>query len=118
MFAEIADKMPTLEALSLVWLVIGLVAALVTVALSLARLWIGLLAVIATVALGVLTAWPQSMDELIVRELGQGYLTYQRLSAFVPFTLALIGWIMVWFFRRPNKGAAASMRPAVRAVVK
>lgn len=113
MFAEIADKMPTLEALSTVWLVIGLVAALVTVALSLARLWIGSLAVIATVALGLLAWSDTSMDEAIVRELGDGYLPYQRLSAFIPSILALSGWMMVWLFRRPNKSAAANVRPAL-----
>lgn len=113
MFAEIADKMPTLNTMWTVWLVIGLIAVAITAALSLARLWLGGIAVLMCVALGLLAAWPESMDEQVVRELGVGYLWQQRISSFVPCVLAAATWTFVWLMRRPNKGAAANVRPAL-----
>src|SRR5688572_21552986 len=93
MFAEIADKMPTLGSVWAVWFFIGLIAAAVTVALSLARLWLGGFVIFGALAIGVLAAWPGSMDEHIVRELGVGYLRQQRIAAFVPCMLAIAAWI-------------------------
>jgi hypothetical protein len=113
MFAEIADKMPTLDMMWMVWLVIGLIAVAITTALSLARLWLGWIAVLTCVALGVLAAWPGSMDEQVVRELGVRYLWQQRITGFVPCVLAVASWTVVWFIRRPNRGAAANVRPAL-----
>jgi hypothetical protein len=110
MFAEIADKMPTLDRVWTVWLVIGLTAVVITVALSLARLWLGGIAVVICFALGVLAAWPESMDEQVVRELGVGYLWQQRVSGFVPCVLAVATWTVVSLIRRPT------VRPALRSV--
>ena len=111
MFAEIADKMPTLEAMWKGWLVIGLIAVAITAVLSFARLWLGGIAILMTFALGLPAAWPESMDEQVVRELGLGYLWQKRISGFVPCVLALATWTIVWLIRRSKKGAAANVRP-------
>ena len=110
-FAEIADKMPALETMWTVWLVIGLIAAAITAALSLARLWLGGIAILLSVALGLLAAWPVSMDEQVVRELGAGYLWQQRVSGFVPFLFAVSVWIIVWLLRRPNHALQRTAAP-------
>lgn len=106
LFAEIADKMPPLETMWTVWLAIGLIAAAITAALSLARLWLGGISVLLCVALGLFAAWPESMDEQVVRELGAGYLWQQRVSGFVPCVLAVVSWTVVWLRRRPNMSKA------------
>lgn len=105
MFAEIADKVPTLDVVWERWLFIGLVAALVTAELSMFRSWVGGLAVTLCVLIGLLAAAPDAiMDGAIIRELGAGYLFQQRISGFVPSLLALATWIIVWLTRRPKNG--------------
>ncbi|MGC3960648.1 MAG: hypothetical protein QM813_22755 [Verrucomicrobiota bacterium] len=111
MFAEIADKMPTLDTMWTVWLVIGLIAVAITTAFSLARLWLGGIAVLACFALGMMAAWPESMDAQVVRELGVGYLWQQRISGFVPCVLAVASWIIVWLIRRPNHALQRTAAP-------
>lgn len=116
MFAEIADKMPPLDRMWAVWLVIGGIAVAITAALSLSRLWLGGIAVLIFLALGLQAAWPASMDTQVVGELGVGYLWQQRVAGFVPCVLAVATWTVVWLIRRPDKGAAANVRPALRSV--
>jgi hypothetical protein len=103
MFAEIADKMPTLDVVWERWVFIGLFAALVTAGLSIFRLWVGGVVVVLCVLLGLLTAAPDGiMDGEIVRELGADYLFQQRISGFVPSLFAVTAWIIVWLIRRPK----------------
>jgi hypothetical protein len=99
-FAEIADKMPTLATIWAIWLLSGLIGAAVTAGLSLVRLWLGAIVVLVSVAIGLLAAWPSSFDEHIIRELGVGYLWQQRIAGFIPCMLAAGAWITVRFIRR------------------
>jgi hypothetical protein len=110
MLAEIADKMPTLRSVWVVGLLIGLIAAAVTVGLSLARLWLGAIVILGALAIGVLAAWPGSMDEHILRELGVGYLRQQRIAAFAPCMLAIGAWIILCFIRRANRTLSSKQR--------
>ena len=100
MFAEIADKMPTLAKIWTIWLFIGLISAAITVGLSSVRLWLGGIVALASVAVGLLATWPASIDKDIVRELGLGYLWQQRIAGFIPCVLAGGAWVTVWFIRR------------------
>jgi hypothetical protein len=122
--AEIADKMPTLDVVWERWIIIGLFAAFVTAGLSMFRLWFGGLVVVLSVLLGLLAAAPDGiMDGAIVQELGADYLFQQRVSGFVPSLLALVAWIIVWLFRRPNtaleptadSAASSASRPTPQA---
>lgn len=118
MFAEIADKMPTLDVVWERWIFIGLFAALLTAGLSMIRLWAGGVVVGLCVVLGLLASASDGiMDAQIVLELGSDYLFQQRISSFVPSALGLAAWIAVWLIRRPNKGAAANVRPALRSII-
>ena len=99
-FAEIADKMPTLATVWAIWLFIGLIGGAITAGLSLVRLWLGAIVVVVSVAIGLLVAWPSSFDEHIVRELGVGYLWQQRIAGFIPCAFAVVTCITVWFIRR------------------
>ena len=66
------------------------------------RLWIGGVVIVLSIVPGLLTASRDGiMDGAIIQELGAGYLFHQRISAFVPFVLALVVWIIVWLPRRP-----------------
>lgn len=115
MFAEIADKMPTLAVVRERWIFIGLLAALVTAVLSMIRLWIGGVIVGLCVVLGLIASASDGiMDTQIALELGADYLFQQRISSFVPSLLGCVAWIIVWLIRRPDSGAAAPARRAVR----
>ena len=83
--AEIADKMPTLNELWGGSFMIGAFVAALTAVFSAIRLWLG-----------------GMMDRLVVRELGTSYLYQQRLSCFVPCTLATLAWWIVWLMKRSH----------------
>lgn len=101
--AEIADKMPTLEAMWGLWIFIGLFTGMIVAALSLLRLWVGGLLVVLSAAFGLLTVGSDGiMEPQIVQELGTEYLVHQRFSGFLPFILALVAWGLVVYIRRPS----------------
>jgi hypothetical protein len=106
--AEIADKMPALDE---VWgraFIVGAIVALLTAVFSAIRPWAGGAIVALCLALGILAASSGGMmDELIVRELGTGYLYQERASWFVPCALAALAWMVVCkLIRRPDHGTA------------
>lgn len=101
--AEIADKMPTLEAMWGLWIFIGLFTGGIVAALSSLRLWVSGLVVVLSAAFGLLTVGSDGiMDPPIVQELGTEYLLHQCFSGFLSFILALVAWGLVLYIRRPN----------------
>jgi hypothetical protein len=101
--AEVADKVPTLEAMCELWIFIGLFTGGIVAALSLLRPWVGGIMVVLSAAFGLLTVGSDGiMDPQIVYELGTEYLLHQRFSGFLPFVLALVAWGLVLYIRRPN----------------
>jgi hypothetical protein len=103
-FAEIGDKMPTLETMWSLWIVVGLTIAGFTVGIAAIRWRMAGFLVGGSFLLGVLAAWPDgTMDSAIVQELGFSYLLLQRLSGFVPFALTMIAWLGVRVYRRQSQ---------------
>ena len=112
-FAEIADKMPTLGGMWEFWMLVGLFVASVTAGLSQVRWWLGAAAVGLSLVIGLVAASPDRIvDVAVVQELGAGYLLQQRLSAFVPCVLAVTAWATMYLVRR-SRCHAAGVRPGM-----
>ncbi len=104
MFAEIADKMPNIGSVLVIWIAIGIVASIFTLWLSWGRLWLGAGAVFLSACLGVVSSWPDPiLDPEIIRELGESYLWHRRASGFIPSFMAFIAWVAVASMKRHDK---------------
>jgi hypothetical protein len=108
LLAEIADKMPTLQTVWLLWTMLGLAAGLITMVLTVMNMWVGALSVFISAGIGIFVFADRSLDLAIVSELGREYLVQNKMAPFVPFIFACIGWGVVAGKRRRRMKLAVS----------